>query len=88
MGDKIPAVYGLSADLLHALGHAADPPPQLSDAEGITTGVVAMWCFRGTFEAARALLSLPRSRPHRRSRRRLNRRLQRLTALFVRLCAL
>jgi hypothetical protein len=60
MDDTILAVYCLSADILNALGHAEDPQQQMSDAEVITTGVVAMWCFRGNFEAARALLSMPR----------------------------
>ena len=83
MDDKILAVYGLSADILNAIGHAEDPPPQMNDAEVITTGLVAMWCCRGNFEAARALLSRPRYMPHLRSRRRLNRRLHRLTELFV-----
>ena len=83
MDDKILAVYGLSADLLNAIGHTEDPQPQMSDAEVITTGVVAMWCFRGHFEAARALLGPPRDMPHLLSRRRVNRRLQRLTDLVV-----
>ena len=55
MDDKILAVYGLSADVLHALGHAEAPQQQMSDAEVITTGLVAMGCFRGNVEAARAL---------------------------------
>jgi hypothetical protein len=83
MDGKILAVYCLSADLLNAIGHAEDPQQQLSDAEVITTGLVAMWCFRGNFEAARALLSTPRSMPPMRSRSRVNRRLHRLTDLFV-----
>jgi hypothetical protein len=85
MDDKILAVYGLSAEILQALGHAEDPHQQLSDAEVITTGLVAMWFFRGNFEAARALLSTPRYMPHMLSRRRVNRRLHRLTELFGRL---
>jgi len=60
MDDKILAVYCLSADLLNAIGHAEDPPQQLSDAEVITTGLGAMLFFRGHFEAAPALLSRPR----------------------------
>jgi hypothetical protein len=85
MDDKILAVYGLSADLLNAIGHAEDPQPQMSEAEVITTGLVAMLFFRGNFEAARALLSMPRYMPHMLSRSRLNRRLHRLTDLFLRL---
>jgi Transposase DDE domain len=83
MDDKILAMYCLSADILNAIGHAEDPQQQMSDAEVITTGLVAMWFFRGNFEAARALLSLPQYMPHRLSRSRLNRRLHRLTDLFV-----
>jgi hypothetical protein len=83
MDDKILAVYCLSADILNAIGHAEDPQRRLSDAEVITTGVVAMMFFRGNFEAARALLSTPRYMPHMLSRSRLNRRLHRLTDLFV-----
>jgi Transposase DDE domain len=76
-------VYGLSADILNAIGHVEDPHQQMSDAEVITTGLVAMLCFRGNFEAARALLRMPRYMPHMRSRSRLNRRLHRLTDLFL-----
>jgi len=85
MDDKILAVYCLSADVLQALGHAEDPQQRMSDAEVITTGLVAMLFFRGNFEAARALLSMPQYMPHMLSRSRLNRRLHRLTDLFVRL---
>jgi hypothetical protein len=81
-------VYGLSTDILHAIGHAEDPQQQMSDAQVITTGLVAMLFLRGNFEAARALLSTPRYVPHMLSRSRLNRRLHRLTDLFVRLFGL
>jgi hypothetical protein len=88
MDDKILAVYCMRADILNAIGHAEDPQQQMRDAEVITTGLVAMWCFRGNFEAARALLSTPRYVPHRLSRSRLNRRLPRLTDLFLMLFGL
>jgi hypothetical protein len=83
MDDKILSVYCLRAEILNAIGHAEAPQPQMSDAEGITTGLGAMLVFRGTFEAARARLSLPRYIPHMLSRRRLHRRRHRLTDLFV-----
>jgi hypothetical protein len=83
MDDKILAIYCLSADLLNAIGHAEEPQQQLNDAEVITTGLVAMLFFRGNFEAARALLSMPRYMPHMLSRSRLNRRLHRLTDRFL-----
>ena len=85
MDDKILAVYCLSAEVLIAIGQVEDPQQQMSDAEVITTGLVAMRFFRGNFETARALLSTPRYMPHMLSRSRLNRRLHRLTDLFVRL---
>ena len=75
MDEKLLALYGLCADVLNAIGHTEDPQQQMSDAEVITTGLVAMLFFRGNFEAARALLSTPRSMPHMLSRSRLNRRL-------------
>src|SRR5262245_61243230 len=84
MDDTSLAVYGLRADRLNAIGHAADPPPQLSDAAVMTTGWVARWFVRGNFEAAHALLCMPRYVPHRLRRSRLNRRLQRLTDLVWR----
>jgi hypothetical protein len=40
-------------------------------------------CFRGNFEAARALLSSPHDIPHMLSRSRFNRRLHRLNRLFL-----
>jgi hypothetical protein len=83
MDEKILAVYGLSADVLTAIGHAADPPQQMSEAEVITTGLGAMWFFRGNFEAARVLLSSPHYIPHLLSRSRFNRRLHRLNQLFL-----
>jgi hypothetical protein len=83
MDEKILAIYCLCADLLQALGPAEDPQQQMSDAEVMTTALVAMLFFRGNFEAARALLSTPRYMPHMLSRSRLNRRLHRLADLFV-----
>jgi Transposase DDE domain len=85
MDDKILAIYCLCADLLAGIGHVEEAQQRMSDAEVITTGLVAMLFLRGNFEAARALLSTPRSMPHMLSRSRLNRRLHRLTELFVRL---
>jgi Transposase DDE domain len=83
MDEKILAVYCVCADVLNAIGHAEDPQQQMSDAEVITTGLVAMLFFRGNFEAARALVSTPRYMPHMLSRSRLNRRRHRLTELFL-----
>jgi hypothetical protein len=83
MDAKILAIYCLCADLLKAIGHVEDPQQHMSDAEVITTGLVAMLCFRGNDESARALLSAPRYIPHMLSRSRLNRRLHRLNELSL-----
>jgi hypothetical protein len=83
MDEKILVIYCLCADVLQALGSVEDPQQQMSDAEVMTTALVAMLFFRGNFEAARALLSMPQYMPHMLSRSRLNRRLHRLTDLFL-----
>jgi hypothetical protein len=83
MDDKILAIYCLCADILDTIGHVEDSQQRMSDAEVITTGLVAMLFFRGNFEAARMWLSTPRYIPHMLSRSRLNRRLHRLQNLFL-----
>lgn len=83
MDEKILALYCVCADVLKALGHAEDPQHQMSDAEVMTTALVAMVYFRGNFESARTLLSAPQYIPHMLSRSRLNRRLHRLQDCFV-----
>jgi hypothetical protein len=57
MDDKIVAIYCLCADILDAIGHVEAAQQRMSDAEVLTTGLVAMWFLRGNFEAARMLLS-------------------------------
>jgi Transposase DDE domain len=88
MDEKILTLYCLCADCLQALGHAERPQQQMSDAEVVTTAFVAMLFFRGTFEAARALLGAPWYMPHMLSRSRLNRRLHRLKELLLTLLEL
>ena len=83
MDDKIVAVYCLCADILDALGHVEDPQQRMSDAEVITTGLVAMLFLRSNFEAARTLRSTSRYMPRMLSRSRVNRRLHRLTDMFL-----
>ncbi len=47
MDEKILSLYCLCADCLRALGHAERPQQQMSDAEVVTTALVAMLFFRG-----------------------------------------
>jgi hypothetical protein len=58
--DKDAALRFLKKDVLPALGSVEDSQQQMSDAEVMTTALVARLFFRGNFEAARALLSTPR----------------------------
>jgi DDE family transposase len=83
MDEKILAIHCLCADALQALGHAGEPQQKMSDAEVVTTAVVAMLFFRGNVEAARALLCARWYMPHMLSRSRLNRRLHRLNNLLI-----
>jgi hypothetical protein len=83
MDDKIIAIYCLCADILDTIGHVEDPQQRMSDAEVITTGLVAMLFLRSNFEAARMLLSTSHYMPCMLSRSRFNRRLHRLKDLFL-----
>lgn len=82
MDDRIVAIYCLCDDLLKELRHHEDPQCEMSDAEVMTTALVAARFFGGSHEHARALLDSPRYVPHMLSRSRFNRRLHRLAALF------
>jgi hypothetical protein len=83
MDGTIVAIYCLCADILDALGYVEDPQQRMSDAEVITTGLVAMLILRSNVEAARTLLCTSRYMPHMLSRSRLNCRLHRLKDLFL-----
>lgn len=83
MDTNIVAIYCLCDDLLKAFHHPADPQQQMSDAEVMTTAIVAALYFRGNFELARHLLSSPLYIPQMLSRSRFNRRLHRIQHLFI-----
>ncbi|HLL46161.1 MAG TPA: hypothetical protein VK399_05615 [Longimicrobiaceae bacterium] len=53
MDDPIVAIYGLSDNLLKALRHHEDPQCEMSDAEVMTTALVAVRFFGGNHERAR-----------------------------------
>ena len=56
MYDRTLAIYCFVDDLLKAMRHAEDPRTKFSDAEVMTTAIVAMLFFGGNFEQARRLL--------------------------------
>jgi hypothetical protein len=88
---QIVAIYCLCDDLLKALHHVEDRQRQMTDAEVMTTAIVAALHFGGNFERARAVLKLLHYMPAMLSRSRFNRRLHAvqdlLATLFVTLGA-
>jgi len=83
MDDQIIAVFCLCDDLLKALQHHEDGQCQMSDAEIMTTAIVATLHFHGNFELARYCLKEQRYIPAMLSKSRFNRRLHRLATLFL-----
>ena len=56
MDTQIVAVFCLCDDMLTALHHYEDPQSQISDAEVMTTAIVAALYFGGNIEKARTHL--------------------------------
>lgn len=83
LDEQSRALYCLGTEVLNAIGHAEHPQDKMSDAEGSTTGWVAMRFLRGNVEAARTLLRMPPYIPPLLSRSRVHRRLPRLKHLFL-----
>jgi Transposase DDE domain len=78
MNNEIVAIYCLCDDILKAMNHRSDEQQQMSDAEVMTTAIVAAMYFCGNFEKARKHLSEPNYIPTMLSKSRLNRRLHRI----------
>ena len=83
MDTEIIAVYCLCDDMLKAMQRVEDRQCQMSDAEIMTTAIVAARYFGGNIELARALLRQRTYIPAMLSRSRLNRRLHRVKELFL-----
>jgi hypothetical protein len=83
MDDHILAIYCVCHDFLKALQHREDRQQKMTDAEVMTTALVAMRFFGGHFEQARALLGTTHYVPMMLSRSRLNRRLYQRQHLFA-----
>ncbi len=82
MDDQILAIYCLCDDVLKGLHHYEDPQRQMSDAEVMTTAIVAALYFGGNCERARLLLHSPHYVPHMLGKSRFNRRWHALAGLF------
>lgn len=83
MDTQIVAVFCLSSDMLKALHHYEDPQCQMTDAEVMTTAIVAALYFRCNFELARKYLKEQGYIPHMLGKSRFNRRLHRIQSLFL-----
>lgn len=83
MDDSVLAIYCLCDDLLRALHHPEDPQRLMSDAEVMTTAIVAALYFGGNFERARDLLASPPYIPTMLSKSQFNRRLHALRDLLL-----
>jgi len=74
--------------MLKALRHQEDPQCHMSDAEVMTTAIVAVLYFNGNFVRARELLAEQGYIPRMLSASRFNRRLHRIKEMFLTLFAL
>lgn len=83
MDIQIITVYCLCDDMLNALQHYEDSQRQMSDAEVMTSALVAMLYFAGNFETARDFLHSHGYIPAMLSKSHFNRRLHRLADLFL-----
>lgn len=83
MDGQITAIYSLSDDVLKTLHHVEDPQCRMSDAEVLTTAIVAALHFGGNLERARKLLATPAYIPRMLSKSRFNRRLHALEGLLI-----
>lgn len=78
MLSEIIAIYAITDDLLKALGHPEDCRVQMSDAEVITTALVAARFFSGNHHAAQQYFKEHGLMPKMLDKSRFNRRLHRL----------
>ena len=83
MDTQIIVVFCLCADMLTALHHHEDPQRQMSDAEVMTTAIVAMLYFKGNFCMASRFLYDGNYIPNMLGKNRFNRRLHNIAELFL-----
>lgn len=88
MDSQIVAVFCLCDDMLKALHHRDDPQSQMTDAEVMTTAIVAALFFGGNLERARHYLQEHGYIPQMLGKSRFNRRWHRNAELFLTLFSL
>lgn len=88
MDEKIIAIYCLCDDLLQAMHHSEDVQRKMTDAEVMTTALVAALYWRGNLESARSFLKQTGCIPQMLSTSRYNRRLHQVKNRFIQLFTL
>lgn len=83
MDTQIIVVFCLCADMLKSLQHYEDAQCQMSDAEVMTTAIIAMLYFKGNFSLASCYLYEQNYIPKMLGKSRFNRRLHRIADLFL-----
>ena len=83
MDTQIVAVFCLVDDILKAMRHREDEQCQMSDAEVMTTAIIAVLYFGGNYALARRLLASQGYVPRMLSRSRFSRRLHRIKPFFL-----
>lgn len=83
MDTQIVVVFCLCDDMLKALHHYEDGQCQMTDAEVMTTAIIAVLYFRGNFRLASQYLYEHNYIPNMLSKSRFNRRLHRIADLFI-----
>ena len=83
MDTQIVVVYCLCADILKGLQHYEDPQRRMSDAEIMTTSIVAALYFGGNQEKSRVFLQEHGYMPKMLEKSRFNRRLHKISGLFL-----
>jgi Transposase DDE domain len=83
MDTQIITIFCLCDDMLKAFHHRNDPQSLMTDAEVMTTALVAARFFAGNFEQSRHFLQEHSYIPNMLSKSRFNRRLYRLEPLFA-----
>ena len=85
MDTQIVAVFCLVDDMLKAMRHQEDLQCEMSDAEVMTTAILAVLFFGGNYTRARKLLHSQGYIPRMLSKSRFSRRLHRIKPFFVRI---
>jgi hypothetical protein len=83
MDTTIVAVYAICDDVLKGLHHYEDPQVEMTDAEIMTTGIVAALFFGGNYKNACEMLYEQGYMPRMLSKSRFSRRLHRIKSVFL-----